>query len=162
MSFEAELQEILKNRTAKNDDCPVLTQKEKEKEEFREQFTDLNLSLIKPILVTVRRILKDAGEQALVKEIPYSFGPSGREHLASVSLYLNATSEMDKVALHRCPHVSFLCDPCNKVIRSHKNIMAHHNHGGTSYTTGSFTVEEFTASIIEEKVMDMIKEVYLN
>lgn len=160
MSFEAELKELLQNRNRDPQNCPVLSQKEKEKEEFRDSFSELTLTLIKPTLLAIQKLLKSAGEKALIKEVPYTFGPSGREHLASVSIYLNATPEMDSIALHRCPHVSFLCDPCNKVIRSHKNIMAHHNHGGTSYTTGSFSMDELQKEIVEEKVMEILREVY--
>lgn len=160
MSFETELKELLQNRNSDPQNCPVLSQKEKEKEEFRDSFSELTLTLIKPTLLSIKKMLKAAGEKALIKEIPYSVGPSGREHLASVSIYIEATAEMDNIALHRCPHVSFLCDPCNKVIRSHKNIMAHHNHGGTSYTTGSFTPEELQKEIIEEKVMEILREIY--
>lgn len=159
MSFELKLQELLKNRTVSPESCPVLSKKEQEKEEFREQFSDITLSVIKPTLIKIQKLLKQEGEQALVQEIPYTFGPNGREHLASVSLYVQATHDMDKVQLHRCPHVSFLCDPCNKKVRSHKNTMAPH-HGGTSYTTGAFALDEIEATVIEDKVLDVLKDVY--
>lgn len=159
MSFETELEELLKNRRKNPEDCPILSQKEKEKEVFRDSFSAISTTLIKPTLLSIQKKLISSGEQALVKEVPYTFGPSGREHLASVSIYVNATSQMDKIQLHRCPHVSFLCDPCNKVIRSHKNTMAP-DHGGTSYTTGSFSLNEISKEIIQEKVMEILREVY--
>jgi hypothetical protein len=134
--------------------------KEVEEDAFLKEFERLQKDTIRPVMEDIGNQLKTRGHEYWISESEESLNSEGRVLDARISMSIFPSGfDNAKYRAESFPSVSFMAAKYRRKVWIHGSTMMP-GRGGHGGSIDEFNAEEITSSVVEEKILEVLKEIF--
>jgi len=138
----------------------VKRQREAGGDVFLKEFERLQKEIIRPVMEDIGNELKTRGHKYRISEKEESSDSEGRVLDARISMSIFPSGiNSSAYGSESFPSISFIATKWKRKIWVHENTMVP-GRGGHGGSIGEFDSEEITGSIVEEKILEVLKKIF--
>lgn len=133
----------------------VREEREAKEAKFLNAFLELRANVIRPAMQSIVNYLDNKGFKSVIQETEED--RSGQQQTAA-AITIKFGSSTASYSSHQHPHFTARADRSAQKIQFHECTISP-NHGGHAGSAGSNNVEEVTETLIQDKIMKVLREI---
>ncbi|MEO8858890.1 MAG: hypothetical protein ABI343_18050 [Burkholderiaceae bacterium] len=142
------------------DTPPLALGVEDSEEAFLQAFYVVQDEVLLPAFSEVGEYVKQRGFAYRIDTHVQGSNPDGQPEVPQVTLRLLIGDGSRHTQDYEFPHFKVLCDPAGRKLIFHQSTIWT-GHGGTSGTLGQFRLEDATAQMVRDKLVEFVRELYI-